>query len=254
MVSSIKWNEGQTLLESYLLLGFIRLIWYQYYYVGVYLIAVARKYQHKVFQKHFQADVSLGHSNIDFSSFQSKTWLWTSSKKKSAISTLCCCRPSEEQPRGRDAQQFPKSLLSRIVSPLHARDTVSSLQELRCLTRGEFVLKKDMLSFPGNIYSRENKPDAEEAWRGLHNGGENSFLPSSASRTLGIPISLGAWDHNGKASQFFLNSFEKLLHFSVALPPLETSHRIWTILLFIFIIPTWDLPRLHPSSPILGPR
>lgn len=91
---------------------------------------------------------------------------------------------------------------------------MSSLQELCCLARGEFVLKKDMLSFPGNIYSRENKPDAEEVWRGLHNGGEtSSFLPSSASCTLGIPTSLGAWDHNGKASQFFLNSFEKLLPF-----------------------------------------
>lgn len=168
-------------------------------------------------QKHFQAHLSLGHS------FHREMLTFHPSKakpgpelpaKKIAISTLCCCRPSEEQPRGRDAQQFPKSLLSTIVSPLHTQDTVSSLQELCCLARGEFVLKKDILPFPGNTYSRETKPDAEEAWRELHNGGETSpFLPSMASCTLGIPTSLGAWDHNGKASQFFLNSFEKLFPF-----------------------------------------
>ena len=107
--------------------------------------------------------------------------------------------------------------MPEVLRALCRRNSTRLLQQipcpaaLCCLAKGEFVLKKDIFPFPGNSYSGENKPNAEEAWGELHNGGETSpVLPSLASRALGIPTSLGAWDHSGKASQSLLNSFKKL--------------------------------------------
>lgn len=176
---------------------------------------VARHYQNKIVQRHFQAGLSQDvHSTGKFLLFiLPQQNLPLNFQWKTAISTLCCCRPSGEQRRGKDAQQPPTPMRYSHLSFACPRRCEFSAENrllrqipcpaaLCCLARGVFVLKKDIFPFLGNIYSGENEPNAEEAWGELHNGGEASpLLLSSASRALGIPTSLGAQDHIGKASQ-----------------------------------------------------
>lgn len=224
MFGPIKWNEGQPLLGSYLLLGFIMLIWCQYYYIRVYLLVVARHYQNETVQRHFHCPLPRTFSpqgNFCFSSFHSKNFLWTSSEKLPSPPRAAADPQKSSKREGMLSSSqnccLAESSLLCMPEVLWALCRHSSAQQipcpaaLCCLARREFVPKKDILLFPGNIYSRENKLNAEAAWGELHNGNETSpVLPPSASHALGIPTSLGAQERGGKTSQILLNLFEKI--------------------------------------------